>query len=107
MIHTCVFYKLVKTQIRHEKDLALNPISLPNNTQTQYPLLLVCLLLHEILKSNLLYSSYSRIQSRSSIFYKSNMTGQSKEAVIPPWGLAVAGATGAVIANAMVYPLDM
>lgn len=35
------------------------------------------------------------------------MTGQSKEAVIPPWGLAVAGATGAVIANAMVYPLDM
>ncbi|KAK6601604.1 Peroxisomal adenine nucleotide transporter 1-like protein 2 [Botrytis cinerea] len=35
------------------------------------------------------------------------MTGQSKEAVIPPWGLAVAGATGAVIANAMVYPLDI
>jgi hypothetical protein len=34
------------------------------------------------------------------------MAGQSKEA-IPPWGLAVAGATGAVIANAMVYPLDM
>lgn len=31
---------------------------------------------------------------------------QSKE-VIPPWGLAVAGATGAVLANALVYPLDM
>jgi hypothetical protein len=26
---------------------------------------------------------------------------------LPPWGLAVAGATGAVIANAIVYPLDM
>lgn len=26
---------------------------------------------------------------------------------IPPWGLAAAGATGAVIANALVYPLDM
>ncbi|RAL60803.1 hypothetical protein DID88_009908 [Monilinia fructigena] len=26
---------------------------------------------------------------------------------LPPWGLAVAGATGAVIANAMVYPLDI
>jgi hypothetical protein len=35
------------------------------------------------------------------------MTGQSKEAPIPPWGLAIAGATGAVIANAMVYPLDI
>ena len=35
------------------------------------------------------------------------MAGQSKEASIPPWGLAVAGATGAVIANALVYPLDM
>jgi len=35
------------------------------------------------------------------------MAGQSKEAPIPPWGLAVAGATGAVIANAMVYPLDI
>jgi hypothetical protein len=31
---------------------------------------------------------------------------QSKE-VIPPWGLAVAGATGALFANALVYPLDM
>ncbi|CAD6503141.1 BgTH12-02810 [Blumeria graminis f. sp. triticale] len=35
------------------------------------------------------------------------MTGQSKEAPIPPWGLAVAGATGAVIANALLYPLDI
>ncbi|CZT02039.1 probable peroxisomal adenine nucleotide transporter 1 [Rhynchosporium agropyri] len=34
------------------------------------------------------------------------MAGQSKE-MIPPWGLAVAGATAAVIANAMVYPLDI
>lgn len=33
------------------------------------------------------------------------MAGQSKE--VPPWGLAVAGATGAVLANALVYPLDM
>jgi hypothetical protein len=35
------------------------------------------------------------------------MAVMSKEAAIPPWGLAVAGATGAVLANAMVYPLDM
>jgi len=35
------------------------------------------------------------------------MAGQSKEALIPTWGLAVAGATGAVIANAIVYPLDI
>jgi hypothetical protein len=26
---------------------------------------------------------------------------------LPPWGSAVAGATGAVLANALVYPLDM
>jgi hypothetical protein len=31
---------------------------------------------------------------------------QSKE-VLPPWGSAIAGATGAVLANAAVYPLDM
>ena len=30
----------------------------------------------------------------------------SKEEV-PPWGLAIAGATAAVLANALVYPLDM
>jgi len=35
------------------------------------------------------------------------MAGLSKEAAIPPWGLAVAGATGAVLANTIVYPLDM
>jgi Mitochondrial carrier protein len=33
------------------------------------------------------------------------MAAQSKP--LPPWGSAVAGATGAVLANAMVYPLDM
>ncbi|KAF2459542.1 mitochondrial carrier domain-containing protein [Lineolata rhizophorae] len=33
------------------------------------------------------------------------MAVQSKE--LPPWGYAVAGATGAVIANALVYPLDI
>lgn len=26
---------------------------------------------------------------------------------VPPWGLAIAGSTGAVLANALVYPLDM
>ena len=26
---------------------------------------------------------------------------------LPPWGNALAGATGAVLANAIVYPLDM
>lgn len=26
---------------------------------------------------------------------------------VPPWGLAIAGSTGAVIANALVYPLDI
>ena len=26
---------------------------------------------------------------------------------IPPWGLAIAGSTGAVLANALVYPLDI
>ncbi len=35
------------------------------------------------------------------------MTGQSKETLLPPWGSALAGATGAVLANAVVYPLDM
>ena len=35
------------------------------------------------------------------------MGAQSKEAPIPAWGLAVAGATGAALANALVYPLDM
>ncbi|EED16887.1 peroxisomal carrier protein, putative [Talaromyces stipitatus ATCC 10500] len=35
------------------------------------------------------------------------MTGQSKPARLSPWGSAVAGATGAVLANALVYPLDI
>jgi hypothetical protein len=35
------------------------------------------------------------------------MSGQSKIERLPPWGNAVAGATGAVLANALVYPLDM
>jgi len=35
------------------------------------------------------------------------MAGQSKVDVLPPWGNAVAGAAGAVIANTLVYPLDM
>ncbi|PYI03611.1 putative peroxisomal carrier protein [Aspergillus sclerotiicarbonarius CBS 121057] len=34
------------------------------------------------------------------------MAGQSKP-VLSPWGSAVAGATGAVLANALVYPLDL
>jgi hypothetical protein len=29
------------------------------------------------------------------------------KAEVPPWGLAIAGSTGAVIANALVYPLDI
>jgi len=35
------------------------------------------------------------------------MAGQSKEAPLPPWGYAVAGAAGAVLANTVVYPLDV
>ncbi|KAL1992536.1 hypothetical protein VTN49DRAFT_4568 [Thermomyces lanuginosus] len=35
------------------------------------------------------------------------MAGQSKQARLSPWGSAVAGATGAVLANAIVYPLDI
>ncbi|EAW08384.1 putative peroxisomal carrier protein [Aspergillus clavatus NRRL 1] len=35
------------------------------------------------------------------------MTGQSKPMRLSPWQSAVAGATGAVLANAMVYPLDI
>lgn len=34
------------------------------------------------------------------------MAGQSKFEM-SPWGKAVAGASGAVLANALVYPLDM
>ncbi|KAK6210190.1 hypothetical protein QIS74_11774 [Colletotrichum tabaci] len=35
------------------------------------------------------------------------MAAQSKPAPIAPWGKAVAGASGAVLANALVYPLDI
>ncbi|KAJ5245888.1 Mitochondrial carrier protein [Penicillium chermesinum] len=35
------------------------------------------------------------------------MAGQSKPVRLSPWGSAVAGASGAVLANAMVYPLDL
>ncbi|KAL7271785.1 ADP/ATP carrier protein [Rhizina undulata] len=35
------------------------------------------------------------------------MTVMSKEAALPSWGYALAGATGAVLANAAVYPLDI
>lgn len=35
------------------------------------------------------------------------MAAQSKSASIGPWGRATAGATGAVLANALVYPLDI
>ncbi|KAL2218708.1 putative peroxisomal carrier protein [Thermoascus aurantiacus ATCC 26904] len=35
------------------------------------------------------------------------MTGQSKPVRLSPWESAVAGATGAVLANAIVYPLDI
>jgi hypothetical protein len=35
------------------------------------------------------------------------MAPSTKAAPLPPWGSAIAGATGAVLANAMVYPLDM
>lgn len=35
------------------------------------------------------------------------MAGASKLEKLPPWGSAVAGAAGAVLANALVYPLDI
>ncbi|KAF2466645.1 mitochondrial carrier [Lindgomyces ingoldianus] len=35
------------------------------------------------------------------------MAGQSKVEALPPWGNAIAGSAGAVIANALVYPLDI
>ncbi|PKS12898.1 hypothetical protein jhhlp_000238 [Lomentospora prolificans] len=35
------------------------------------------------------------------------MAVQSKQDLISPWGRAAAGATGAVLANALVYPLDI
>ncbi|KAI4118265.1 MAG: hypothetical protein LQ345_001652 [Seirophora villosa] len=35
------------------------------------------------------------------------MPAKSTQAPLPPWGSALAGATGAVLANAIVYPLDI
>ncbi|KAF2869038.1 mitochondrial carrier domain-containing protein [Massariosphaeria phaeospora] len=35
------------------------------------------------------------------------MAGQSKVEALPPWGSAIAGSAGAVLANALVYPLDI
>ncbi|MCJ1261946.1 ADP/ATP carrier protein [Lobaria immixta] len=35
------------------------------------------------------------------------MASRSSQAPLPPWGNALAGATGAVLANAIVYPLDI
>lgn len=35
------------------------------------------------------------------------MAGKAGQSPLPPWGNALAGATGAVLANAIVYPLDM
>ncbi len=35
------------------------------------------------------------------------MAGKAGQPSLPPWGNALAGATGAVLANAIVYPLDM
>ncbi|KAL8812490.1 MAG: hypothetical protein Q9200_000985 [Gallowayella weberi] len=35
------------------------------------------------------------------------MAGKSSQSPLPPWGNALAGATGAVLANAIVYPLDI
>ncbi|KAF1956672.1 mitochondrial carrier [Byssothecium circinans] len=35
------------------------------------------------------------------------MAGQSKIEKLPPWGSAIAGSAGAVLANALVYPLDI
>ena len=35
------------------------------------------------------------------------MAPQSDKAPLPPWGNALAGASGAFLANALVYPLDM
>ena len=35
------------------------------------------------------------------------MASTFNQVPLPPWGNALAGATGAVLANAIVYPLDM
>ena len=35
------------------------------------------------------------------------MAADTRQYPLPPWGDALAGATGALVANAVVYPLDM
>jgi len=35
------------------------------------------------------------------------MPSIAKEELLPAWGLAAAGSAGAIVANALVYPLDM
>ena len=35
------------------------------------------------------------------------MAAKARQPPLSPWGNALAGATGAVLANAIVYPLDM
>ncbi|KAF2752079.1 peroxisomal membrane protein-like protein Pmp47 [Sporormia fimetaria CBS 119925] len=35
------------------------------------------------------------------------MAGASKVEALPPWGSAIAGSAGAILANAIVYPLDI
>lgn len=35
------------------------------------------------------------------------MASKADQPPLPPWGNALAGAMGAVLANAIVYPLDM
>lgn len=35
------------------------------------------------------------------------MASKTGQPPLPPWGNALAGAVGAVLANAIVYPLDM
>ena len=35
------------------------------------------------------------------------MSTKADQPPLPPWGNALAGATGAVLANAIAYPLDM
>ena len=35
------------------------------------------------------------------------MASKADQTPLPPWGNALAGAAGALLANALVYPLDM
>jgi hypothetical protein len=53
------------------------------------------------------FKGTTRQHRHVSHFIEGKMAGQSKVASLSPWGGAIAGATGAVLANAAVYPLDM